>query len=97
MFGDWPRFMSNMGGNVVSSDTIYSLPIENPSYNFMSSMPFHTLSTIISARRKSKVGLAVNNFEEKSGNEEESSEQPPKKKTVYHRAHCTPDPRNGSV
>jgi len=56
MFGDC-QVMSNMGGNVVSSDTIYSLPIENPSFNFMSSMPFHTLSPIISVCPDSLISI----------------------------------------
>lgn len=92
MFGDC-QVMSNMGGSVVSSDTIYSLPIENPSFNFMSSMPFHTLSPIISkegnglvmpGKEEVESGSGCEQLEEKSGNEEESSEQPPKKKR-YHR------------
>ncbi|KAF9689626.1 hypothetical protein SADUNF_Sadunf01G0111900 [Salix dunnii] len=92
MFGDC-QVMSNMGGNVVSSDTIFSLPVGNPNFNFMSSMPFHTFSPIISKEENGLVmpgkeemesGSGCEQLEEKSGNEQESSEQPPKKKR-YHR------------
>ncbi|CAK7356077.1 unnamed protein product [Dovyalis caffra] len=92
MFGDC-QVMSNMGGNVVSSDTLYSSQIGNPNFNFMSSMPFHTFSPIIPKEENGLVirgkeemesGSGSEQLEEKSGNEQESSEQPPKKKR-YHR------------
>ncbi|KAJ6701385.1 HOMEOBOX-LEUCINE ZIPPER PROTEIN MERISTEM L1 [Salix koriyanagi] len=91
MFGDC-QVMSKMGGNVVSSDTIYSLPVGNPNFNFMSSLPFHTFSPIISkedglvmtGKEEMESGSGCEQLEENSGNEQESSEPPPKKKR-YHR------------
>ncbi|KAJ6415513.1 hypothetical protein OIU84_004334 [Salix udensis] len=87
-----------MGGNVVSSDNLYSSPIGNPNFSFMSSMPFHAFSPIIPViSRKEENGQAMRGKEEmesgsgseqledKSGNEQESSEQPPNKKKRYHR------------
>ncbi|KAJ6389007.1 hypothetical protein OIU77_027376 [Salix suchowensis] len=93
MFGDC-QVMSNMGGNVVSSDNLYSSPIGNPNFSFMSSMPFHTFSPIIPKEENGQVmrgkeemesGSGSEQLEDKSGNEQESSEQPPNKKKRYHR------------
>ena len=48
MYGDC-QVLTSMGGNVVSSDSLFSSPIRNPNFNFMSSMggPFHAFSSII--------------------------------------------------
>ncbi|KAK6934958.1 START domain [Dillenia turbinata] len=43
MYGDC-QVLSSMGSNVVSSESLFSSPIRNPNFNFMSNMPFHTLS-----------------------------------------------------
>ncbi|KAH8513846.1 hypothetical protein H0E87_006922 [Populus deltoides] len=92
MFGDC-QVMSSMGGNVVSSDNLYSSPIGNPNFSFMSSMPFHTFSPIIPKEENGLVvrgkeemesGSGSEQLEDRSGNEQESSAQPPKKKR-YHR------------
>ncbi|XP_059441662.1 homeobox-leucine zipper protein HDG5-like [Corylus avellana] len=88
MYGDC-QVMSTMGGNVVSSETLFSSsPIQNPNFNFM---PFQTFPPIIAKEEnglligKDEVesGSGSEHVEEKSGNELES-EQPPKKKR-YHR------------
>ncbi|XP_011028126.1 PREDICTED: homeobox-leucine zipper protein HDG5 [Populus euphratica] len=92
MFGDC-QVMSSMGGSVVSSDNLYSSPIGNPNFSFMSSMPFHTFSPVIPKEENGLVmrgkeemesGSGSEQLEDRSGNEQESSEQPPKKKR-YHR------------
>lgn len=47
MYGDC-QVISTMGGNVVSSETLFSSPpIQNSNYNFMSSMPFQPFPTMI--------------------------------------------------
>lgn len=47
MYGDC-QVMSTMGGNVVSSETLFSSPpIQNSNYNFMSSMPFQPFPPMI--------------------------------------------------
>ncbi|KAH7514954.1 hypothetical protein FEM48_Zijuj11G0145100 [Ziziphus jujuba var. spinosa] len=86
MYGDC-QVMSTMGGNV-PSDTLFSSPIQNPNFNFMSTMPFQSFSaSIIPVSRKEEImesGSGSEQLEEKSGNEQESEQQPPKKKR-YHR------------
>ncbi|GLT72746.1 hypothetical protein SLA2020_446520 [Shorea laevis] len=99
MYGDC-QVMSTMGGNVVSSETLFSSsPIQNPNFNFM---PFQTFPPIIAKQlnlvqvscRKKKSGLVMGKDEMESGSgseqveeksgNEQESEQPPKKKR-YHR------------
>ncbi|EEF43509.1 homeobox-leucine zipper protein HDG5 [Ricinus communis] len=92
MYGDC-QVMSNIGGNVVSTDTLFSSAMGNPNFNFMPNMSFHSFPPIIPKeenglmmRGKDEMdsGSGSEQLEEKSGNEQESSEQPPKKKR-YHR------------
>ncbi|KAJ8774109.1 hypothetical protein K2173_009540 [Erythroxylum novogranatense] len=92
MYGDC-QVMSNMGGNVVSSESIFSSQIGNPNFNFMPNLPFHPFSPMIPKeesglmmRGKEEIesGSGSEQVEDKSGNEQESGEQPPKKKR-YHR------------
>ncbi|XP_015897558.3 homeobox-leucine zipper protein ROC3 [Ziziphus jujuba] len=92
MYGDC-QVMSTMGGNV-PSDTLFSSPIQNPNFNFMSTMPFQSFSASIIPKEENGLlkgkeeimesGSGSEQLEEKSGNEQESEQQPPKKKR-YHR------------
>lgn len=88
--------MPNMGGNIVSTETLFSSPpVQNPNFNFM---PFHSFPSIapkeenglLMFRGKEDVesGSGSEQVEEKSGNELESSDQlqqPNNKKKRYHR------------
>ncbi|XP_075640770.1 homeobox-leucine zipper protein HDG5-like [Castanea sativa] len=91
MYGDC-QVMSTMGGNVVSTETLFSSPpIQNSNFNFMSSMPFQPFPSMIAkeengflgGKDEMESGSGSEQVEEKSANEQES-EQPPKKKR-YHR------------
>ncbi|XWS38786.1 hypothetical protein CRYUN_Cryun19dG0160300 [Craigia yunnanensis] len=89
MYGDC-QVISSMGGNVVSPETLFSSPIQNPNFNFL---PFQPLPPMIPKEENGQLlrgkeemdsGSGSEQAEEKSGNEQESTEQPPKKKR-YHR------------
>ncbi|KAL4335982.1 hypothetical protein GQ457_07G011850 [Hibiscus cannabinus] len=90
MYGDC-QVMSSMGGNVVSSEALFSSTFQNPNFNFL---PFEPLPPMIP---KEENGLFLRGkedmesgsgselqAEDKPGNKENSSEQPLKKKR-YHR------------
>ncbi|KAL6348608.1 hypothetical protein AAG906_016128 [Vitis piasezkii] len=92
MYGDC-QVLTSMGGNVVSSDSLFSSPIRNPNFNFMSSMggPFHAFSSIIPkeesgllrGKDEMESGSGSEHIEGVSGNEQENEQQPKKKR--YHR------------
>ncbi|KAF4383804.1 hypothetical protein F8388_023496 [Cannabis sativa] len=99
MYGDC-QVMSSMGGNVVSSETLFSSPIQNPNFNFISTMPYQPFSTILPKEEHSLLhrgkdemlesGSGSEQMEEKSGNEQENSSdqlllQQQGKKKRYHR------------
>ncbi|XP_062073524.1 homeobox-leucine zipper protein HDG5 [Humulus lupulus] len=99
MYGDC-QVMSSMGGNVVSSETLFSSPIQNPNFNFISTMPFQPFSSILPKEENSLLhrgkdemlesGSGSEQMEDKSGNEQENSSdqlllQQPGKKKRYHR------------
>ncbi|KAJ4728594.1 Homeobox-leucine zipper family protein [Melia azedarach] len=93
MYGDC-QVMSNMGGgNIVSSETLFSSSstVQNPNFNFM---PFHSFPPIapkeengllMRSKEDMESGSGSEQFEEKSGNELESNEQQKPKKKRYHR------------
>ncbi|XP_050234758.1 homeobox-leucine zipper protein HDG5 [Mercurialis annua] len=90
MYGDC-QVMSNMGGNVVSSETLFS---SNPNFNFIPNMSFHSFPTIlpkeenelmVRGKEEMESGSGSEQLEEKSGNEQEISTQQPPKKKRYHR------------
>ncbi|KAJ9135107.1 hypothetical protein P3X46_032326 [Hevea brasiliensis] len=91
MYGDC-QILSNMGANVVSSETLFSSAMGNPNFDFLPNMPFHSFPSIIPKeesgmmREKEEMesGSGSEQVEEKSGNEQESTEKPLKKKR-YHR------------
>ncbi|KAL7166806.1 hypothetical protein ACSBR2_037474 [Camellia fascicularis] len=90
MYGDC-QVLSSLGGNGVSSESLFSSPIQNPNFNFMANMPFHTFPPIIP---KEEIGLMRGKDEMESGSgsehmegvsgDEQETEQQPKKKR-YHR------------
>lgn len=99
MYGDC-QVMSSMGGNVVPSETLFSSPIQNPNFNFISSMPsFQPFSSLVPKdenglllRGKEEMlesGSGSEQMEDKSGNEQESADQQlqlqQQKKKRYHR------------
>ncbi|XP_026663260.2 homeobox-leucine zipper protein ROC3 [Phoenix dactylifera] len=51
MYGDCQVLSSMVGGgggaNAVSPDSLFSSPIQNPSFSFMSNMPFHSFPAIV--------------------------------------------------
>ncbi|GMI63883.1 homeobox-7, HOMEODOMAIN GLABROUS 5 [Hibiscus trionum] len=90
MYEDFP-VLSSMGGNVVSSEALFSSTFQNPNFSFL---PFQPLPPMIP---KEENGLFLSGkedmesgsgselqAEDKPGNEENSSQQPLKKKR-YHR------------
>ncbi|PON43810.1 Octamer-binding transcription factor [Parasponia andersonii] len=93
--------MSSIGGNVVSSETLFSSPIQNPNFNFMSTMPYQPFSSILTSKDENGLllrgkeemldsGSGSEQMEDKSGNEENSSDQlllqqQQGKKKRYHR------------
>ncbi|KAF8379038.1 hypothetical protein HHK36_028465 [Tetracentron sinense] len=91
MYGDC-QVLSSLGGNVVSSDSLFSSPIRNPNVNFMTNMPFIPFSAMTP---KEESGLLRGKEEEMesrsgsghiegaSGDEQENDQQPKKKR--YHR------------
>ncbi|XP_022756982.1 homeobox-leucine zipper protein HDG5-like [Durio zibethinus] len=89
MYGDC-QVISSMGGNVVSSETLFSSPIQNPSFNFLPFQPLPPMipkeenGLLLRGKEEMDSGSGSEQAEEKSGNEQESTEQPPKKKR-YHR------------
>ncbi|BFG30941.1 hypothetical protein CerSpe_172150 [Prunus speciosa] len=98
MYGDCQVMSTMGGGNVVTSETLFSSPIQNPNFNFMpSQLPFQPFSSIINPKEENGLlmrgkeemvesGSGSEQVEEKSGNEQEADQlqQPPKKKR-YHR------------
>ncbi|XP_024021696.1 homeobox-leucine zipper protein HDG5 isoform X2 [Morus notabilis] len=98
MYGDC-QVMSSMGGNVVPSETLFSSPIQNPNFNFISTMPtFQPFSSVVPEenglllRGKEEMlesGSGSEQMEDKSGNEQESADQQQlqqqQKKKRYHR------------
>ncbi|GMN30470.1 hypothetical protein TIFTF001_002804 [Ficus carica] len=99
MYGDC-QVMSSMGGNVVPSETLFSSPIQNPNFNFISTMPsFQPFSSLVPKdenglllRGKEEMlesGSGSEQMEDKSGNEQESADQQlqlqQQKKKRYHR------------
>ncbi|XWS62199.1 hypothetical protein CRYUN_Cryun07bG0190300 [Craigia yunnanensis] len=89
MYGDC-RVISSMGGNVVSSETLFSSPIQNPNFNFLPFQPLPPMipneenGLLLRGKEEMDSGSGSEQAEEKSGNEQESTKQPPKKKR-YHR------------
>ncbi|XWS49522.1 hypothetical protein CRYUN_Cryun12cG0010200 [Craigia yunnanensis] len=89
MYGDC-QVISSMGGNVVSSETLFSSPIQNPNINFLPFQPLPPMlpneenGLLLRGKQEMDSGSGSEQAEEKSGNEQESTEQPPKKKR-YHR------------
>ncbi|KAL6985734.1 hypothetical protein U1Q18_019107 [Sarracenia purpurea var. burkii] len=92
MYGDC-QVLSSVGGNGVSSESLFSSPIQNPNFNFMASLPFHTFPPIIpkeemgvmrGGKGEMESGSGSEQVEGLSGNEQESDQQQPKKKK-YHR------------
>ncbi|XP_022738572.1 homeobox-leucine zipper protein HDG5-like [Durio zibethinus] len=89
MYGDC-QVISSMGGNVVSSETLFSSPIQNPNFNFLPFQPLPPMlpkeenELLLRGKEGMDNGSGSEQVEEKSGNEQESNEQPPKKKR-YHR------------
>ncbi|KAF8412784.1 hypothetical protein HHK36_000754 [Tetracentron sinense] len=92
MYGDC-QVMSSMGGNVVSSDSLFTSPIRNPNLNFMANMPFIPFSAIIpkeesrllrGKEEEMESGSGSGHIEGTSGEEQENELQLPKKKR-YHR------------
>ncbi|XP_039014926.1 homeobox-leucine zipper protein HDG5-like isoform X2 [Hibiscus syriacus] len=90
MYGDY-QVISSMGGNVVSSEALFTSTFQNPNFNFL---PFEPLPLMIP---KEENGLFLRGkedmesgsgselqAEDKTGNEENSSDQALKKKR-YHR------------
>ncbi|KAJ7953410.1 Homeobox-leucine zipper protein [Quillaja saponaria] len=99
MYGDC-QVMSTMGGNVVvSSENLFSSPIQNPNFSFMSTMPFQPFlpkeeDGMMNMRGKEEMlemstGSGSEQVEDKSGNEQEGIDdhggQQPNKKKRYHR------------
>ncbi|OVA02876.1 Homeobox domain [Macleaya cordata] len=94
MYGDC-QVLSSMGGNIVTTDALFSSPIRNPNLNFMTNMPFHPFSAII-PKEESGLQMILGKEEEmESGSgsghvdggasaDEQENEQKPKKKR-YHR------------
>ncbi|KAL5551043.1 hypothetical protein UlMin_001219 [Ulmus minor] len=91
MYGDC-QVISTMGGNVVPPE-LFSSPIQNPNFNFLSTMPFQPFSNLIPkeengllrGREDMESGSGSEQIEEKSGNEQESDQVQPNKKKRYHR------------
>ncbi|XWS49290.1 hypothetical protein CRYUN_Cryun13aG0151200 [Craigia yunnanensis] len=89
MYGDC-QVISSMGGNVVSSENLFSPQIQNPNFNFLPFQPLpHMIpkednELLLRGKEEMDSGSGSEQVEEKSGNEQESTEQPPKKKR-YHR------------
>ncbi|CAK9173431.1 unnamed protein product [Ilex paraguariensis] len=91
MFGDC-QVLSSMGGNVVSSDSLFSSPMEShPNFNFMANLPFNVFPPIIPkeetgvvrGKEEMESGSGSDHIEGVSGNEQETEQQPKKKR--YHR------------
>ncbi|THG07754.1 hypothetical protein TEA_021666 [Camellia sinensis var. sinensis] len=90
MYGDC-QVLSSLGGNGVSSESLFSSPIQNPNFNFMANMPFHTFPPIIPkeeiglmrGKDEMESGSGSEHMEGVSGNEQETEQQPKKKR--YHR------------
>ncbi|XP_057475652.1 LOW QUALITY PROTEIN: homeobox-leucine zipper protein ROC3-like [Actinidia eriantha] len=96
MYGDC-QVLSSMGGNGVSSESLFSSPppaMQNPNFHFMASInPFHNFppnlvpkEEMVMMRGKEEIesGSGSEHMEGVSGNEQESEQQQPKKKR-YHR------------
>ncbi|KAJ0051460.1 hypothetical protein Pint_03497 [Pistacia integerrima] len=94
MFGDC-QVISTMGGNIVSTENLFSSQpvVQNQNFNFM---PFHPFSPMVSkeengllmrsTKEEMDSGSGSEQAEDKSGNELESNEQQPgQKKKRYHR------------
>lgn len=105
MYGDCQVLSSMVGGgggaNVVSSDSLFSSPIQNQSFSFMSNMPFHSFPAIVPEEGAMVMGKGVGKEEEmESGSgsghvdgiscdedqdNEQQLQQPAAKRKRYHR------------
>ncbi|KAK3026688.1 hypothetical protein RJ639_041535, partial [Escallonia herrerae] len=91
MYGDC-QVLSSMGGNGVSSDSLFSSPIPNSNFSFMANLPFNVFppvipkeeSGLLRGKDEMESGSGSEHIEGLSGNEQEAEQQPPKKKR-YHR------------
>ncbi|XVF52028.1 hypothetical protein PTKIN_Ptkin04bG0232400 [Pterospermum kingtungense] len=87
MYGDCQVISSMGGGNMVSSETLFPSPIQNPNFNFFT---FQSSPPMINPKEENGLlmesGSGSEQAEENSGNEQEirDQQQPPKKKR-YHR------------
>ncbi|OIT06412.1 PREDICTED: homeobox-leucine zipper protein HDG5 [Nicotiana attenuata] len=89
MFGDCQLFSSmGMGGNAVSSDSLYSSPIQNPNFNFMAmggnNLPFNIFppniipkeeNGLFKSKEEMDSGSGSEHIEGMSGNELETEQQ----------------------
>ncbi|XVE65330.1 hypothetical protein DITRI_Ditri07aG0172500 [Diplodiscus trichospermus] len=91
MYGDCQVISSMVGGNVVSSETLFSSPIQNPNFNFLPFQPLPPMipkeenGLLLRGKEEMDSGSGSEQAEEKSGNEQESTDQQPTKKKRYHR------------
>nr|XP_016494822.1 PREDICTED: homeobox-leucine zipper protein HDG5-like isoform X1 [Nicotiana tabacum] len=88
MFGDCQLFSSmGMGGNAVSSDSLYSSPIQNPNFNFMAmggnNLPFNIFppniipkeeNGLLKSKEEMDSGSGSEHIEGMSGNELETEQ-----------------------
>ncbi|XP_027180224.1 homeobox-leucine zipper protein HDG5 isoform X2 [Coffea eugenioides] len=94
MFGDC-QILSSMGGNGVPSDSYYPSSIQNPSFSFMTNLPFNIFPPALipeengMSRSKEEILESGSGSEHVeggvSGNEQEAEQQQPTKKKRYHR------------
>ncbi|XP_052208784.1 homeobox-leucine zipper protein ROC3 [Diospyros lotus] len=90
MYGDC-QVLSSLGGNGVSSESLFSPQTQTPNFNFMANMSFHTFPPIIPkeemvllrGKEEMESGSGSEHMEGMSGNEQDSALQPKKKR--YHR------------
>ncbi|XAR70663.1 hypothetical protein NMG60_11027585 [Bertholletia excelsa] len=93
MYGDC-QVLSSMGGNGVAPEALFPSTVQNPNFNFMANMPFHTFPSImpkeemgvVRGKEEMETASGSEHMEGVSGNEQETSDQLQlSKKKRYHR------------
>ncbi|KAG7036209.1 Homeobox-leucine zipper protein ROC3 [Cucurbita argyrosperma subsp. argyrosperma] len=74
MYGDCQVMSSNMGANMASSESLFSSPIQNPNFNFISN--FHHFPSIVPKEENGLIMRGKEDMESGSGSEQLVEENP---------------------